>query len=141
MALASHWETLIFAIVSPFLVLVTGVLFTAVLKLRSRPASLISVFVLGYASIVFTAETLGSSYGLSDRTYWIALQSVWLLIAVSTWIARRRPGMPTGFALPGTDALVSARLHPLPLAFAAIVAFTYAIGAWLIVTVPPNNYD
>jgi 4-amino-4-deoxy-L-arabinose transferase-like glycosyltransferase len=141
MALASHWETLIFAIVSPFLVLVTGVLFTAVLKLRSRPASLISVFVLGYASIVFTAETLGSSYGLSDRTYWIALQSVWLLIAVSTWIARRRPGMPTGFALPGTDALGSARRHPLTLALAAIVACTYAIGAWLIVTVPPNNYD
>src|SRR5690606_34008623 len=88
---------LLFSIFSPLLVGLTGILFSATLKLPTTPAKLISIFAISFAEIVLIGEILGSTYSLGNRALWLLLQFVILLAAAGIWWQSNRPALNLRF--------------------------------------------
>lgn len=131
-----------FLIISPLLLLATGIFATASLKLPTRPAKLISVVIIGFAEIVLIAEILGLIYRLSYREFWLAAQVVILLAAGYLWRRRGRPALKFDLAKPTLPVVIaSIRAYPLLWVLGVVTFLAYLIGAFLVLYVPPNNYD
>lgn len=124
------------------LVLVLGFAYalTAVFKPPTRPAFLVSGFVLVWADLVFTAEIL-SLLHLVTPGGMLAAHALMALGAFVLWQSRGRPRHP-GVTLPHlADMIASARSNPDVWTLGLAVGLGYAILALIIVLVPPNNLD
>jgi hypothetical protein len=133
---------IIFLIASPLLLLVTGILFTAYLRLPTRAAKLIGIFTICFAQIVLVAEILGSTYVLSHRELWLVLQALLLGAAGFLWWRSGRPSLNFHVIRPSVAGVRrSIRSYPLLWVLGIVVFFAYVIAAFLILYVAPNNND
>lgn len=134
---------IVFLVVSPIFTILFGILLTASLKpVLPRPAKLVCVFVVSFANIVLVAEILGSIYELSSWGFWLVFQAVLLALSAFVWRRRGTPQFSFHRTLPPLASIsASIRQYPILWIFGAIVCTSYVVGAWLILYVPPNNYD
>lgn len=133
--------SLFFLVTSPLLAFLAGLLLSATLKLPTKPAKLISIFMICFAEIVLIAEILGSVYALSNRALWLLLQLIFLLLSIIIWWRVGRPIINFRIQLSFEEVVTSLRKYPLLWALGVGVVITYGLGAWLILYVPPNNLD
>lgn len=132
---------ILFALVSPLLAVLAGILFTTVLKLPTLSAKLVSIFAISFAEIVLIVEILGSTYALSNRALWLLLQVVFLLGIAVVWWRSGKPVPEFHFAWSRAQVLGSIRKYPVLWLLGIGVLLAYLIGAWLVLFVPPNNAD
>jgi len=124
------------------LVLVLGFAYglTAVLRPPTRPAFLISGFILVWADLVFTAQIL-SLLNLVTPGGMLAGHSLLTFAALILWRVTGRPSHPR-ITLPSVAGMLkSARSNPDLWALGLAVGLGYALLALVIVLVPPNNLD
>src|SRR5690606_10363042 len=118
-----------------------SILFSAVLRLPTTPAKLISIFVISFAEIVLIGEILGSTYALSNRALWLLFQLVILLVAAGIWWQSNRPALNLRFTWSRAQLFDSLRQYPALWLLGLVVCFIYLVGAGLILYVPQNNND
>jgi hypothetical protein len=124
------------------LVLVLGFAYalTAVLRPPTRPAFLVSGFVLVWADLVFTAEIL-SLLHLVTPGGMLAAHAILALGAVLIWGLRGRP-RPPRFSLPTRSEITgSLKSWPDLWTLGLAVGLGYALLALINILVPPNNLD
>ncbi len=110
------------------------------LRPSTRPAFLLSLFVIGWGGLVLTFEVLSLLHQVRP---WPTAAGHALLTGAAFlgWVKAGRP-RPPRFSLPGREAAVaSLKSWPDVWALALTVGLVYALLAVLIVLVPPNNID
>lgn len=127
------------------LVLLFAIFVVSVLRLPTRPATVVGLYLLSYANVVLVAEVAATLRMLSASTFLF----LHLALAIAAWILWNRAGRPRLIwrsvsirsVLSRRRALHSLRRHPLLWALGLGVGVAYLIGAGLILRVPPNNWD
>ena len=126
------------------LVLAFAILALSPLKLRSRPAYLIAIYIVAYADIVLVLQIAGVFNALARQVV-LALQAVLTGLAALLWLRRGWPHLLGPFAAfrlarPAGDwrywlGLVSVSLVGLA------IAYIYLRQAQLVLSIYPYNYD
>jgi len=128
------------------LVMIFAPLVTAILRPPTRPAAVLSVYLLSYANIVLVGEICNSFFQLNNPWLWLGLH---LLLALAAGLAWQRAGKPSlkapwvdqdGRFLPGGKR-ASLKRWPDLWVLGAGVALAFLLSAILIWIVPPNNND
>ena len=128
------------------LVLVCSLLITAVLRPPTRPAALLSVYLLSYANIVLVGEVSNSFLQLNNTWMWLGLHLVLAVGAWGVWWFRRRPSLlapwrgADGRIIPG-GLRATLKTHPELWVLGLGVVLVFAFNLVLIWIVPPNNND
>lgn len=128
------------------LVLACSILVTAVLRPTTRPAALLSVYLLSYTHIVLVGEITNSLYQLNNAWAWLGLHLALALVAGLVWVGFGRPSI----GAPWYDA--DGRIFPVGLRsslktypelwiLGVGVALAFVFSLVLIWIVPPNNND
>ncbi|GAP07071.1 MAG TPA: hypothetical protein DEQ80_09520 [Anaerolinea thermolimosa] len=122
-------------------------LFTAsILVIRTRVGFLLAVYLIACANVVLSFELLGLFHQLNNPTAFLGVQTLFLAITILLWWKENRPPLLEPF----TDDLrhlnwgnlgSTLRRHPILWLLALALDLTYAINAYLILVVPPNNND
>ena len=133
-------------IVAAGAVLAFAVLCAATLRLRSRTAHLLALYLAAISDIVLVSQLAGLCRLLDSRLFFLAGHAVLLAAACAWWVRRGRPplcGPFTGrLARPGGRALrESLRSAGELWLLGAALAAVYGIGVLLVLHVPPNNWD
>jgi 4-amino-4-deoxy-L-arabinose transferase-like glycosyltransferase len=126
-------------------VLAFAILTASVLRPPSRISALVSLYVLSYANVVFAVELAATVRLLNPPTV-LLLHSALAVGAWILWIRADRPPLPvpslSNNVFPNrTHISNSLRTHPGLWALGLGVGVSSLIGAALVLTVPPNNYD
>jgi len=120
-----------------------ALLVTASLRLRSKTAYLLSLFLSAYASIILLSEAASLINALRGQ-FFLGGHFLLVLAAYSGWRRCGRPpllGPFEGYLLSRVQIKAAVREHWLLTIFAAAVAAAWMVNAWVIYQVPPNNYD
>jgi 4-amino-4-deoxy-L-arabinose transferase-like glycosyltransferase len=117
----------------------------SVLKPPTRIASLVGLYLLSYANVVFVAEVAGTLHSL-DRLSFLFLHFALAIFGLILWASRGRPpliwrSLNIRPVLSRRRIVGSLKSDPALYALGAGVALVYLVGAILVLTVPPNNYD
>uniref|UniRef100_A0A7C4KLG0 Phospholipid carrier-dependent glycosyltransferase n=1 Tax=Anaerolinea thermolimosa TaxID=229919 RepID=A0A7C4KLG0_9CHLR len=129
------------------LTLIFFALFTvAILGIRSRVGYLLAIYLIACANVVFSFELLGLFHLLNNPAAFLGVQTLLLIItAILWWKGKRLPLLG-----PFTEDLghlrwgslgPSLRQHPILWLLALALDLTYAVNAYLVLVVPPNNND
>ncbi|NIN65485.1 MAG: hypothetical protein GTO63_12470, partial [Anaerolineae bacterium] len=132
-------------LVAATLVVTFALLVVSVLRLPSRIAALVGLYLLAYANVVLVAEVAATVRMLNASAFLL----IHLALAIAASILWNRAGRPPLIwrsvsirsVLNGRRALNSLRTHPLLWVLGLGVTAAYLIGAGLILRVPPNNWD
>jgi len=127
------------------LVLAFATFVVSVVRPPTTIAKLVGLYLLSYANVVLVAEVAATLRMLNPRVFLL----LHLALATAAWILWNRAGRPPLMTqsvsirsvLSRRSVLNSLRSHPGLWALGLGVGVAYLIGAGLVVTVPPNNYD
>ncbi len=125
---------------------VTALFTAAALRVKGKPAYLLALYLLTAAPLVLCFELLGLARLLNNRAVFLGLQALFALAAGIFWSRRERPHLLGPFT-PNLRRLEFSRLgpsmrrHPALWLLALGVDLAYAVNAYLILVVPPNNND
>ena len=128
------------------LVLACSLLITAVLRPPTRPAALLSVYLLSYTNIVLVGEVSNSFFQLNSAWVWLGLHLVLAFVAWITWWIYRRPSLlapwqgADGRIIPG-GLRTSFKTYPELWVLGLGIVLVFAFNLVLIWIVPPNNND
>lgn len=128
------------------LVLVCSFLITAILRPTTRPAALLSVYLLSYTNIVLVGELTNSFYQLNSAWAWVGVHLALALMAGLVWAWRGRPSIRApwigadGRVIPA-DLRGSLKTYPELWVLGLGVALAFIFSLVLIWIVPPNNND
>jgi 4-amino-4-deoxy-L-arabinose transferase-like glycosyltransferase len=127
------------------LVVIFAILVVSVLRPPTRIVGLVGWYLLSYANVVFVAEVAGTLHSLDPLSF-LFLHFGLVAFAVILWAARGRPplvwrSLSIGSLLNRRRILNTMKSDPALYALAAGVALVYLVGAIMVLTVPPNNYD
>lgn len=119
---------------------------TAILAIRSRVGYLLAAYLIACANVVFIFELLGLFHLLNRPAAFLGIQTIFLAIAATLWWKRNRPPLLGPFTerlghLRWKSLGPSLRRHPILWSLALALDLTYAVNAYLILVVPPNNND
>jgi 4-amino-4-deoxy-L-arabinose transferase-like glycosyltransferase len=129
------------------LLLLFFALFTASsLRVSGRPFYLLAVYMLACAADVLVFEIAGLLRWLGNPALFLALQAGLTFAAGIIWRLRGKPHLLGPFAedfkhLDFTRLGPSIRRHPALWLLTLAVDLAYAVNAYLILVVPPNNND
>jgi hypothetical protein len=113
---------------------------TAVFRPPTRPGFLVSVFILVWADLVFTAQIL-SLLHLVTPGGMLAGHALLALGAFALWRSRGRPRHPRVRLPRLADMAASVRSVPDVWILGVVVGLGYAMLALINILVPPNNLD
>jgi hypothetical protein len=130
------------------LVFATSAFIASLMRLPNLPSYLLSLYLLSFANIVFASEIAGTLnlLGMKSRFFFLIIHLIFVVLAGFIWWRNNRPPLlepisKVYFNYNLTDIRRSIKKYPhLWLLTAAVWAF-YMFGAYLILYVPPNNYD
>lgn len=114
----------------------------AILRLRSKPAYLISLFLLAWTAVVLVCQS-ASLLQQMNRGFFLLAHS---LLALAAWLIWRRSGQPSllgpfrGLRIRKEDLRTWLQAPDLVI-LAAGVGLVYLAGAALILLTPQNNFD
>ena len=116
------------------------------LRVSGRPFYLLALYLLACAADVFVFEIAGLLRWLGSPVLFLALQAVLTLAAGLFWLRSGKPHLLGPFAadlrhLDFRRLGLSIRRHPALWLLALAVDLAYAVNAYLILVVPPNNND
>jgi hypothetical protein len=128
------------------LALIFAVFVLALLRLRGQAASLLAIYLLAVSPVILSFEILGLAHALNRRLLFLGLQAALTLAAYGVWRSHGRPPLLAAFSgelhRPQFHHWwASFRHHPWLWLLALTVDLAYAVNAYLILVVPPNNND
>jgi 4-amino-4-deoxy-L-arabinose transferase-like glycosyltransferase len=133
-------------IIAGGLILLTSLFLSAALRLTSKPAALISLYLFSYANIVLAGEIANIFYVLNQQWSFLGLHFVFCAASGLVWWKSGKPSLAGPFANWKTEfnsQLLREFLKDWPdlalLALGIFAAFAYA--AVLNLFVPANNND
>lgn len=128
------------------LTLFSGLLVASALGVRGKSAYLLAIYLLSAGVIVISFEVLGLVRMLNQPLLFLGVQTLIALGCAAFWLRRGRPALLGPFSLDlqrldFSGAGASMRRHPLLWLMALGVDVAYAVNAYVILVVPPNNND
>jgi hypothetical protein len=132
-------------VAAPLLILFA--LFTAAwLRVKGRAAYLLALYLLASAAVVLCFEITGLLRALNNRFAFLGLQVLLTLAAGLFWQRSGKPSLLGPFApdLKRLDFHMVEKIirrHPALSLLALGVDLAYAVNAYVILVVPPNNND
>jgi len=133
-------------IVDIILILFFSLFISSLIKDNNIPSYLLSIYILASTNIIITTEAAGILNLLNNRLFYLFVHLVLFLFAILIWRFNRKPNL----FLPLIKAIKKERIKMASLKIlddpqiAILVFFTiilYLFSAYLIIKVPPNNYD
>lgn len=132
-------------LIAAILVLAFAMFVGSSLRLPTRPATLVGLYLLSYANTVFVSELAATAHLLDYRAF-LALH---LALAIAAWFFWHRAGQPSLMEpfsnfdsnFNRQSLLFSIRAWPDLWVLGLGVAVAYLVGAYLVLIVPPNNWD
>lgn len=128
------------------MVFLFSVFITAIMRLRNLPAYLLSLYLLSFANIVLVSEIAGTLNLLRSRLFFLVVHLVLAVLAGFLWWRNGRlsliePVSRVYSRYKLKDLWLSIKEWPDVWVLAVAVGIFYLFGAFLIIKVPPNNYD
>lgn len=128
------------------LVFIFSVFVTAIMRLHNLPAYLISLYLLSFANIVLTSEIAGTLNLLRSQLFFLLVHLVLAILAGFAWWRNGQPSLFEPISrvysrYKSKDLWLSIKEWPDVWVLAVAVGLFYLFGAYLILKVPPNNYD
>lgn len=129
-----------------FLVFAFSAFITSLMHVRTLPAFFLSLYILSFANIVFVGEVAGTFSLLRSRLFFLIIHLVLTVLAGFIWWQQGHPTLmePVGRILAiykQIDFRASIKKRPDVWLLATAAGLLYLFGAYLILKVPPNNYD
>jgi len=113
----------------------------ALMRIKQLPRYLCAFFITTLAEIILTGNILGLFHQLNNKTAWIVVQIVFLLISWALWLLfKPRNLFSIHFEKPNFHTLHFLQKFALIL-LCIVVVIGYVVLAYLILVVPPNNND
>ncbi len=131
---------MLFLALSLVLAVLMAALLTACAGLHTRPLKLLSIGLLVYANLILTGEITGTFGYFSTRWAWLLLQTGLTAAAAGVWWRRGQPALNFRIA-PPTLRRAHFRQHVALWVMGAAVVAVYAVGIFIILYVPPNEWD
>jgi hypothetical protein len=142
---AAHEENLMIVIASG-LILLTSLFITATLRLTSKPAALISLYLFSYANVVLAGEIANSFYALNQQWVFLGLHFTFCAASGLAWWKSGKPSLAGPFSnwkAEFNSKSVRESFKNWPdlalLALGIFAAFAYAVVLNLFI--PANNND
>lgn len=128
------------------LVFTFSIFITALMRLRNMPAFLLSLYLLSFANVVLVSEIAGTLNLLRSQLFFLVAHFIIAVLAGFVWWRNGCPSLiePVSrvyskFKL--KDLWLSIREWPSVWLLVVAVGIFYLLGAYLVLKVPPNNYD
>lgn len=133
-------------LIALLLVITFSLFCSALLRMQSVPVNILSVYLLSFFNIILVSEIAGTLSLLRNQFFFLFLHFILVGITFLVW---RRSGCPPVFdayvrafkKYKFGDVLSSIKAWPSVWILALVVGLFYLFGAFLILKVPPNNYD
>ncbi len=128
------------------LVLYTSLLCASLFRFKSAIPYLISIYLFSFSNIVLVSEIAGTLNLLNNKYFFLAIHLILLGSLYLLWIKNGKPGIcePIKLLIHKTRQINirdSFRSHPDLWLLGTVVVLIYSFGIFLILKVPPNNYD
>jgi hypothetical protein len=133
-------------ILSSLLILTFSILISSSLKITSRPAFILSIYVLAFSNIVITGLSASLVNRLNSQPYFIIVEFVLLFGSLFLWLWSGKPNI-FGPWHNNKDIFSqgwwrkSWNNWAVVWGFGIIVVLFYSLGAWLVVNVPQSTHD
>jgi hypothetical protein len=123
-----------------------SILVTSLMRVRNLPAYLLSLYILSISNIVFVSEIAGLLGLLRNQLLFLAVHLVLSALSFLVWWRTGRPALFEPISRVFTryqwnDLRLSIKEWPDLWSLAVAVGIFYWFGAFLILKVPPNNWD
>lgn len=133
-------------LVALFLVVAFSLFITALLRVRSLPAFLLSLYLLSFANLVFVGEIAGTLNLLRSQPFFLVVHLVLAVLAGFAWWRNGRlpliePVTRLLIRYHRKDFWLSVKESPALWLLTLAVGLFYLFGAFLVLKVAPNNYD
>jgi hypothetical protein len=136
----------VFLLFALLLVLSFSIFITALLRIRPLPAYLLSLYILSFANIVLVGEIAGLFGLLGNRIFFLTLH---LVLSGASYFLWKRYGQLRLFEpiiriiaqYKGKSFNAFFKDWPEIWVLALFVGLIYLFGAYLVLSVAPNNYD
>jgi hypothetical protein len=132
--------------ISFIIVLSFAILISACLRLNSRPAYLLSVYLLSFANIVCVGFSANLFNKLNSTNFFLLSQLTLAFLAFTWWFRSNRPPL-LGPWIRTSDLFFTGwwkqtwKQWGMVWILAIFTLLIYLFGAWLITAVPPNTND
>jgi 4-amino-4-deoxy-L-arabinose transferase-like glycosyltransferase len=129
-----------------FLVIIFSLLCTALLHSPIVPVNILSTFLLSFFNVILVSEIAGTLSLLENRLFFLFIHAVLAGIAFLLWQRSSRPPLFIVYTQAFSkyklgNMLASLRKWPSVWVLGIVVCIFYLFCGYLIVRVPPNNYD
>jgi 4-amino-4-deoxy-L-arabinose transferase-like glycosyltransferase len=123
------------------LVALFALLINSCFTLTGKVAYILGLFISAWANVILVLEILSLLRSITAYHY-LLVQVLLVLVVYLIWVKRGKPSLWKpfeGFRIPALKA--DALQNPLLVVLGITVAAVYIVGAFLVIYVPPNNYD
>jgi 4-amino-4-deoxy-L-arabinose transferase-like glycosyltransferase len=132
--------------IAAILVISFSLFVTSLLKVQSITVFILSLYLLSFANIVLVCEIAGSANLLNSKYFFIFVHLVLTVVVLFIWWRTGRPSLfepitKSFKTLKWKDLWISQKEWPELWLFVIAVGGIYLFGAFLILKVPPNNWD
>ncbi len=132
--------------VAIIIVLLTALLITSFLSIRSVVPRLLAIYLIAVAQIVLVGEIAGLTGMINNQIFYFAFHILALAISIGFWIKLNKPSIflieelkKESVSLGSLTGLI--RKYPDLFIFSAAILIAYLVNALLILVVPPNTND
>ena len=133
-------------ILSFLLISIFAIFVSACLRITSRPAYILGIYILALTNIILTGLTASFIYLLNNQTYFLVVEFLLVLASMFWWSQSGKPAIfgpwQTRKDLFSQDWWKNSwKKWAVVWVLGILVLFVYLIGAWLVLNVPPNTND
>lgn len=132
-----------FTLLTIFIILITSILISSILKIQSKIANLLSVYLFSISNAILTCTIAGFFYQLNNKLFFTLIHGLILTITTIYWIMKRKPKLITRdhFFLSIKQFLQRIFKTREILFFFVVVCFSILFQVVLIYVMPPNSHD
>jgi 4-amino-4-deoxy-L-arabinose transferase-like glycosyltransferase len=134
-------------IILSFLLISTFAVFiSACLRITSRPAYFLSVYILALTNIILTGLTASIFILLNNQVYFLTIEFLLALVSLVWWLRSEKPAIFGPWQtrkdiFPQDWWKNSWKEWAVVWGLGILILFVYLIGAWLVWNVPSNTND
>jgi hypothetical protein len=137
---------MIYFLLAFLLVLIFSILITSLVKPPSLPIALLYIYLISFSEIVIVCEIAGLFNQLSNRLFILSIHFILTLFTFFLWKKLGKPQASYLFDkylhyLKKDQIIASIRKYPIVWGLACVVITVYLFNAFIIIKVPPNNFD